>query len=172
MPQRSKARPRPRRPCRLPARPQTDTEEETPKLCPDPGPDAPHGASERAQKYQEQISALNNPQRPLPAGLAVSLTDPVTGEPVVFDDCRESDGTMIEAKGPGYAEMLESTFLSGILAKKWTDQAKSQLDASGDRSLEWYFAEEEAAAEAERIFAADPTLEGKITVIYIPALVQ
>ena len=32
-----------------------------------------------------------NPQRqpPLPAGLAFSLTDPATGKPVKYDDCRE-----------------------------------------------------------------------------------
>jgi len=46
---------------------------------------------------------LNNPQRPLPAGMAVSLENPLTGKNVAFDDCRESDGTMIEAKGPGFA---------------------------------------------------------------------
>ncbi len=75
------------------------SEREEPKLCPDPGPDVPHGASERAIAYQEQISALNNPQRPLPAGMAVSLENPLTGKNVAFDDCRESDGTMIEARG-------------------------------------------------------------------------
>ena len=36
---------------------QAGAENETPKLCPDPGQDVPHSASERAQKYQEQISA-------------------------------------------------------------------------------------------------------------------
>jgi hypothetical protein len=43
----------------------------------------PHGASERAIKYQEQISALNNPQRPLPPGVAVSLSNPMTGARVL-----------------------------------------------------------------------------------------
>ncbi|MGH6857074.1 MAG: hypothetical protein ACRECP_05365, partial [Methylocella sp.] len=56
---------------------QAKAEDETPKLCPDPGLDAPHGASERAKAYQAQISALNNPQRPLQAGQAVSLTNPM-----------------------------------------------------------------------------------------------
>ena len=44
--------------------------------------------------------------------MAVSLVNPLTGKSVVFDDCRESDGTMIEAKGPGYAEMLQDRFLA------------------------------------------------------------
>lgn len=105
--------------------------EEEPKLCPDLGPDAPHGASERAQSYQELISASNNPQGRLPAGLAVSLINPATGEPVVFDDCRESDGTMIEAKGPGFAKLLRNERLrlvsprSGPIKRKtrWTRAA-------------------------------------------------
>ena len=88
------------------------SERDEPKLCPDPSSDVPHGASERAKAYQEQISRLNNPQRPLPAGMAVSLENPLTGRNVVFDDCRESDGTMIEAKGPGYAKLLRDSYMS------------------------------------------------------------
>ena len=151
---------------------QAASEEETPKLCPDPGPDVPHGASERAIKYQAQISALNNPQRPLPPGVAVSLTNPVTGARVAFDDCRESDGTMIEAKGPGYADALQKPFMVERLTDDWIEQATRQVQASEGRPLEWYFAEEKAAAEAERIFANDKILEDKIKIIYIPALVQ
>jgi hypothetical protein len=79
---------------------------------------------------------LINPQRPLPAGLAVSLINPLTGEPVFFDECRESDGTMIDAKGPGFANMLENEIVAPGIAKKWTDQAQDQVDASGGRALE------------------------------------
>jgi hypothetical protein len=57
----------------------TRSERDEPKLCPDPGPDVPHGASERAIVYQEQISRLNNPQRPLLAGMAVSLAALIHG---------------------------------------------------------------------------------------------
>ena len=124
-----------------------------PNVCPDPGPDVPHGASERAQRYQELISALNNPQRPLPAGLAVSLINPVTGLPVFFDDCRESDGTMIEAKGPGYAEIAGRTRLwRTVSPSSGSSRLRRQLQASGDRGLEWYFAEEDAAAWARQVF--------------------
>jgi Restriction endonuclease fold toxin 5 len=129
----------------------TRSERDEPKLCPDPGPDVPHGAPERAIVYQEQISRLNNPQRSLLAGMAVSLENPLTGKNVAFDDCRESDGTMIEAKGPGYAEMLKDPFFSKvILPKKWTDQAKRQIDAARPRDVEWYFAEPAAAERQER----------------------
>ena len=88
------------------------SDRDEPKLCPDHSRDVPHGASERAKAYQEQISRLNNPQRPLPAGMAVSLENPLTGRNVAFDDCRESDGTMIEAKGPGYAKLLRDSYMS------------------------------------------------------------
>jgi hypothetical protein len=112
-----------------------EAEEQAPKLCPDPGPDTPHGASERAQRYQEQISALVNPRRPLPAGLAVRLTHPATGEPVVFDECRESDGTMIEAKGPGYAKMLESDFLSDRLRENGSTRPRAK--SAQARAVAW-----------------------------------
>ena len=115
---------------------------------------------------------MNNPQRPLPAGLAVSLTNPVTGRRVVFDDCRESDGTMIEAKGPGFAKMLESEFMYARISARWVKQATSQVEGSGGRAIEWYFAEEAAAEEAEDIFANNRFLKGRIKIIYEPALVQ
>ena len=140
-----------------------------PNVCPDPGPDVPHGASERAQEYQELISALNNPQRPLPAGLAVSLINPLTGKPVFFDDCRESDGTMIEAKGPGFTNLLDNAIVAPGIVKKWTDQAQDQVDASDGRGLEWYFAEEEAADKARKAFDTNSKLQGKILIFTVPA---
>jgi hypothetical protein len=33
------------------------SERDEPKLCPDPGPDVPHGASERAKAYQDRSAA-------------------------------------------------------------------------------------------------------------------
>jgi hypothetical protein len=141
-----------------------------PQLCPDPGPDIPHGASPRSWAYQAQISFLNNPQRPLSPGLAVSLIDPTTGKRVVFDDCRESDGTMIEAKGPGFANLLRSRYFSQfILPERWTRQAARQIAASGGRDIEWFFAEPEAAAQARQLFADTPGLQN-IKVIYVEAL--
>lgn len=144
-------------------------ENDSPQLCPDPGPDVPPGASVRAVAYQAQISALNNPQRPLPPGLAVSLTNPTTGRRVVYDDCRESDGAMIEAKGPGFAKMLQSSYFSDfVLPARWERQAARQVAASGGRDLDWFFAEPEAADRAREIFDDARTLR-KINVISIPA---
>ena len=145
------------------------SERDEPKLCPDPSRDVPHGASERAIAYQEQISALNNPRRPLPAGMAVSLENPLTGKNVAFDDCRESDGTMIEAKGLGYAEMLRDPYLGDdVLPGRWLKQARSQVAAAGARDVEWFFAEPEAAAKARKLFGTKEELR-KIKIFVIPA---
>ena len=150
-----------------------ETDTGKPQLCSDPGPDAPHGASSRAIAYQAQISALNNPDRPLPPGLAVSLIDPATGKRVVYDDCRESDGTMIEAKGPGYAKLLRyAYFADEILPKRWGGQAERQVDVSGWRGLEWFFAEPEAEKKAKEIFENDKERFGKIRVRHEPAWVK
>jgi hypothetical protein len=144
---------------------------ESPQLCPDPGPDVPHGASARAIAYQAQISALNNPERPLSSGMAVSLSDPATGKRVVFDDCRESDGAMIEAKGPGYARLLRSQYFSDqVLPYRWRTQAAKQISASSGRGLDWFFAEDAAAARAKEIFGKISALQ-KINVMNVPAVI-
>jgi hypothetical protein len=144
------------------------SERDEPKLCPDPGPDVPHGASERAIAYQEQISALNNPRRPLPAGMAVSLENPLTGKNVAFDDCRESDGTMIEVKGFGFAQQMKYPYFDTSVVPGWEDQARTQVFAAGSRDVAWYFAEPEAAEKARQIFGNDPKL-GNIKIFYVPA---
>ena len=143
------------------------SDRDEPKLCPDHSRDVPHGASERAKAYQEQISRLNNPQRPLPAGMAVSLENPLTGRNVPFDDCRESDGTMIEAKGPGYVKLLRDSYMSDeILPARWQRQAERQIAAAGSRDVEWFFAEPEPAAKAREWFADNRKLRNiKIFVI-------
>jgi hypothetical protein len=143
------------------------SELDTPQLCPDPGPDVPHGASPRSVAYQAYISALNNPQRPLPPGLAVSLINPNTGRRVTYDDCREVDGTMIEAKAPGFSHMLGDSYLRGVLEGRWTQQATRQVDAAGWHTLDWYFAEESAALYASRLFKDHEGLQD-IQIIYQP----
>jgi len=143
-------------------------ERDEPKLCPDPDRDAPHGASERAMLYQEQISSLNNPRRPLPRGQAVSLENPLTGKNVAFDDCRESDGTMIEAKGPGFAQQMNYPYFDTSIVPGWEEQARTQVSAAGSRDVAWYFAEPEAAEKARQRFRNDERLQ-KIKIFYVPA---
>ncbi|MGH6839729.1 MAG: hypothetical protein ACREDT_13220, partial [Methylocella sp.] len=140
---------------------EAEAEKPQPNVCPEPGPDVPHGDSERARLYQAQISALNNPQRPLPPGLAVTLNG------VAFDDCRERDGTMIEAKGPGFAHMLERDFMYERISARWVKQATDQVDASGGRAIEWYFAETDAADKARDIFNEDTKLR-RILIFTVP----
>jgi hypothetical protein len=99
--------------------------------------------------------------------MAVSLENPLTGKNVAFDDCRESDGTMIEAKGLGYAEMLQDRYLGeDVIPGRWLKQARSQVAAAGARDVEWFFAEPEAARKAGELFGDDQTLQrNKIFVI-------
>ena len=143
--------------------PKTDPANAQPKLCPDPGPDKRHLLDEngnldeskvdRAAEYQAYISRIVNPQNALPIGLAVDLPNPLGGDPVSFDECRQSDGTMIEAKGPGYLDKLLSPY--GF----WTNiedemvwQARRQLMAAGGRAVEWYFAEDVVAEYMRHVF--------------------
>ena len=135
---------------------QTQTKREEPKLCPEPVPENINGRKAFDVQYEQYVRSIVNPQRqpPLPAGLAFSLTNPATGKPVKYDDCRESDGAMIEAKGH-YAEMMRPDWDKGldILSSKWTQQATSQVSASGGRDIEWYFHEQAAAHYAEQLFS-------------------
>jgi len=112
---------------------------------------------------------LNNPQRPLAPGVPVSLINPVTGKRVAFDDCRESDGTMIEAKGPGYADKLENYIVGPNIRAYWIKKATKQVEASEGRPLEWYFAEEAAADRARVLFDRNDILRGRITIFIVPA---
>ena len=101
--------------------------------------------------------------------MAVSLENPLTGKNVAFDDCRESDGTMIEAKGPGYAGLMKSDFLANkIRDEEWLPQAERQVSAAGSRDVEWFFAEPEAAAKAEEWFGDDERFQ-KIKIVIVPA---
>jgi hypothetical protein len=112
----------------------TEAKREEPKLCPDPEPDKAGGRKAFDIQYQQFVRDIVNPQRrpQLPPTLTFGLPDPATGKLVKFDDCRESDGAMIEAKGH-YEEMMRSDWEKGvdILTNKWTEQAKSQVAASG-----------------------------------------
>ena len=101
--------------------------------------------------------------------MAVSLENPLTGKNVAFDDCRESDGTMIEAKGLGYAGMLKSDKLAeNIWLGDWLPEAKRQTAAAGSRDIEWFFAEPEAAKKASEWFGDDERFQ-KIKIFYVPA---
>ncbi|MGO9675188.1 MAG: hypothetical protein ACLPSF_13650 [Methylocella sp.] len=148
----------------------TEAKREEPKLCPAPVDDQAGGRKEFDIQYQQFVRDIVNPQRrpQLPPELTFGLPDPMTGRLVKFDDCRESDGAMIEAKGH-YEVMMRPDWEEGvdILANKWTKQATSQVAASGGREIEWYFHEQAAADLARRIFQRNPNLN-RIIVHYQP----
>ena len=150
------------------ARTDEDEEEDEPKLCPDPGLDQPgaDSASERAKAYQEQISAMINPQRPLPFGLAMNLINPYTGKLVHYDECDERTGTMVEAKGPGFAGLISFPAGAASVETKLLDQGRRELAAAGSRNVIWYFAEDRAANYARALLAKSGL--GKIIVHFQP----
>jgi restriction endonuclease fold toxin 5 of polymorphic toxin system len=113
-----------------------------PKLCPAPTTENIKGRTEAALRYQEQISGL-------PRGLDVKLPNPDGSGFVSFDGCRESDGTMLEAKGPNYASKLRqnSPYVWPNIEADMNAQVERQSDAAtaSGRSIEWHFAEEDVA---------------------------
>ena len=79
----------------------TEARREEPKLCPAPAPQSIAGRRLFDIQYEQFVRSVVNPQRQpqLPPTLTFGLTNPETGRIVDYDDCRESDGAMIEAKG-------------------------------------------------------------------------
>ena len=136
------------------ARAQTNADRNEPELCPDPTPEDINGRKERALLYQEQISGL-------PRRFDVQLNG------VRFDGCDDSDGTMLEAKGPGYLKPLRKPAKYPWLRMQdqMLRQASRQVAAAGDRAIEWHFAEEGVADYMRALFAERGF---KISVIYTP----
>jgi hypothetical protein len=134
----------------------TDDASDQPKLCPDPSPDVPGNKSNRSIAYQTQISGL-------PPGMAILYNG------TFFDGCLTTDGTLLEAKGPGYDWALND---DGEW-KPWyegkqdlSDQLKRQSEAAGNRLVEWHVAEPRVA---ENLRAYTQTQGySNIRVIYTP----
>lgn len=135
------------------------------KLCPDPGPDKSGFKSPGAIAYQMYVGKMLN-GAPLPPGFGIKTTRP-NGLPVYFDDCQQSTGALIEAKGLGYSDALNSGKLFPWLGMqiKMISQAKRQLEASDGRPIAWYFAEQDVADRMRREFAKRRL---PISVFYLP----
>lgn len=150
-----------------------DELEREPKLCPEPQGEPDNKASDRAKAYQEQISALVNPQRPLPYGLAMAFFNPKGGKWVRADDCDELDGSLIEAKGPGFAKNLDNNFMRERYEDDFRTQAEAQVSASGDRDVRWYFAEQRTADFAADLFSRKARSSlAKIRVFHVEPIVK
>jgi hypothetical protein len=136
-----------------------------PKLCPDPSAARP-GTRADDIDYQQYVSRLIN-GRELPTGLAMNLLNPYSGKFVEFDDCRLTDGTMIDAKGPRYGYLIRYDAPRDSIERQFLEQASRQLDAAVGRPIEWHFASR-AAADFTRTLFADNDI--RITVVYTPWL--
>jgi hypothetical protein len=135
---------------------ETEAARDKPKLCPAPNPEDITGRSERALRYQEQITGLSR-------GLEVKLNG------VRFDGCREADGTMLKAKGPGYATFMAAPDVWRRWFKKlrdMKDQMQRQSKAAVGRLVEWHIAEK-PIADFFRDYARKERLSNVI-VFYTP----
>ncbi len=138
-----------------------------PKLCPMPGLDKP---GERGRDYEDYVKSVVNPVDTTPRYWGFQLLDPTSGTFVHYDDCEHTTGTMIDAKGPGYANLLTYDKVSASVAQKLLDESARQLAALGARQLRWYFAEPEAAVFAEELFRTEDKGREKIEVRILPWL--
>ena len=66
---------------------------------------------------------------------------------VAFDGCRESDGTMLEAKttGPWFFMVPDFVFRNFDEYTEIVSQAFRQIYASGSRKIEWHFSDPRVA---------------------------
>jgi hypothetical protein len=141
--------------------------DDEPRACPAPGPDKASGAKGRA--YEDFVKTfVNPPPYTTPSGIGFQLANPQAGgKRVFYDDCQHATGMMVEAKGPGYANLLTYEWGRNSLAKEWLEQSDRQLAALGSRRLRWYFAEPEAAEFARRLFA-DAGGRERIEIVVLP----
>lgn len=141
-----------------------------PQICPEPPrPDKPQGTV-ASMAYVTYVKTLVN-QPPTPPGLGYQLPNPWDkGKLVFYDDCRRKTGTMIEYKGRGYAKRLvdpKAIAFQNNIASQWLGQATRQVEASGGRPVEWYFAEMPALEFARNLFNRHEYLK-RIKLIYAP----
>jgi hypothetical protein len=133
--------------------------EPPPANRPPPRPSAPgawkqvnEAMSDRARAYQTQIGGRTN------EAYFVNGTK--------FDGINDA-GTLLDAKGPGYAKFVDSSgrfqpWFDG--ADDFVNQAERQIRAAGGNPIEWHFAESEAAAATQRLFSREGINEINVVV--------
>ncbi len=142
-------------------------QEDEPKLCPAPSPDRP-GGSEIGRDYEDFVKSVVNPENPTSRGWGFQLPNPEqNGALVYYDDCQQSTGMMVEAKG-GYAGVLSFPDGKNSVSEDWLDQSSAQVAASGGRPIRWYFAEPATAAFAEGLFATGKGGRERIEIVVLP----
>ena len=146
-----------------------------PRACRAPTKDKyGQGPDSVGRAYEIQVKQFVNPDRPTPAELGVALINPMTGRPVVFDDCQHSTGNMIEAKGPTFTTILMKSLKDPKNKPYWgvvnglLDQSERQVLAAGSREVVWYFADRVAAHAVRSIFAEEDKGRENIEIRVLP----
>jgi hypothetical protein len=109
--------------------------DDNPRLCKDQPDEDRNGARAADRDYEDFVKRYVNRDKPTPRGFGYALVNPVAPSGLTyFDDCRRSDGAMIEAKN-NYAGLIAR--LGGnekfYLRDQWLEQSKNQLAAAPDR---------------------------------------
>lgn len=123
--------------------------DDEPRLCPLPGLDKP---GERGRDYADYVKTVVNPIDTTPRYWGFQLVNPTNGSQVYYDDCQHSTGMMVEAKGPGYAKLLQSPIINDSVKREFLEESARQIAALGTRRLRWYFAEPTVADFARDLF--------------------
>jgi hypothetical protein len=139
-----------------------------PKLCPDTVSERGANSTDFASIYQQFVRDYVNPQRvpQMPLDITHALPADTPSGWVKYDDCRESNGNMIEAKSDtsGFVFSKEG---QDFLSQRYLEQAERQYKALGDRNAEWYYHSKEHADFARQLFE-DNHFSDKITVYHLP----
>ena len=138
----------------LDAFPSIPVKEDEPKLCPDPSPD--RRTNEKGLAYENYIKSIVNPENPTLPGMGYLL--PNSGRGIIFDDCEQHTGTMVEIKY-GYASLLSKAWGRGLVEILFLEQALRQVSAAGTRPVRWYFSEKETEDFARKVFSENKSLE-------------
>ncbi|MEE1741289.1 Tox-REase-5 domain-containing protein [Streptomyces sp. BE147] len=109
---------------------------------------APNWKNESWLRYQEQVTGTNR-------GQEYVVPHPKEGKPAVeYDGWDSGRQTFLEAKN-GYGSYLSKTD-SGTLTQsgrdKFVTEARSQVEASGGRAVEWHFSDPDVAKAARKAF--------------------
>ncbi len=138
-------------------KPKAAINDDEPKLCPAPQKDTPHGSSDDAKNYEDDVHARVNPTGPIKRGLAVYFSNPQTGDSYFFDDCFRSHGDLVDgdmqqgdfadAKSARFGFLFLNDKLRPSVLAKFQSIADRQMAAAAGtgRRIKWYFGSKLAA---------------------------
>ncbi len=105
----------------------------------------PNQKNESWVRYQEQVSGVERTREYV-------VPHPVKGErPVEYDGWDSDRQTFLEAKN-GYGRFEENGELTDRGRTEFRKEAQRQIDASGDRAVEWHFSHKEVADATREYF--------------------